>query len=95
MDLTAVATAVADGSVIVTLTGAFDAFNEQEILHCFRALDAERPVVLDMAATTFIDSVTLALLVETCRRGVHLSVRNASPFIDKVLTVSGVSTLLA
>jgi anti-anti-sigma factor len=77
------------------MTGASDALNERELRRCFRLFDDQHPVVLDMAATTWIDSVTLALLAETCRRGVDLTVRNTSLLVARVLRASGVATLLA
>jgi anti-anti-sigma factor len=84
-----------DGPILVTLRGEFDVADEVTLRRVFGRLDDQRPVILDLADVWFIDSITLGVLAETCKRGVRLTVRNTRPRIDRLLTASGVVTMLA
>jgi anti-anti-sigma factor len=56
-------------------------------------------VVLDLGAVTFIDAFGLGTIVSTAERldqaGSELTIRGASSFVKRMLTITGVHPLLA
>lgn len=83
-----------DGPIMVTISGEFDRTNQEMLLACVRRAADHGPVVLDLADTAFVGSVMLGILAEARDRGVRLSIRNARPHVETILTMSGFSTLL-
>jgi anti-anti-sigma factor len=84
-----------DGATgIIDMSGDFDMSNASELRRCLDTFSSDALIVLDMKRTTFIDSTVLSAIAVTLKRGVRVSVWNASPAVEKVLTVSGVSELL-
>ena len=57
-----------------------------------------RDLVVDLAEVTFLDSTGIAVLVQASRRladmQVHLRLANPSPFVARVMDISGVGELL-
>ena len=54
---------------VVALDGEYDLFRAREVRdELYAALDEELPVVVDLSEATFIDTVTLGILLEAVRR---------------------------
>ena len=54
---------------VVALDGEYDLFRACELRdELYAALDEELPVVVDLSGATFIDTVTLGILLEAVRR---------------------------
>jgi anti-anti-sigma regulatory factor len=83
-----------DGAILVMISGELDRSNQAMLRSWFRELDDHGPVVLDLAGTSFVNATLLPILVEACERGTDLSVRNAPPHLQALLTVYGMATLL-
>jgi anti-sigma B factor antagonist len=85
------------------LSGELDLRNAVDLRAEVSALLAERPlptdVELDLAGVTFMDSLGLGTLVVGQRicgeLGVHFAVRNPSPFVSRLLEVSGLRDWLS
>ena len=89
-----------DGTASVTVLGEIDFSNAEEIAQAFRdAVTRWSPPVLqvDLGAATFIDSTGLGALIEGYRAAVERDSRfvvvNASPSLQRVLTVTGLREL--
>jgi anti-sigma B factor antagonist len=82
---------------LITLSGELDLHTAPDMRADVSELLGERPlpdsVVIDLSEVTFMDSLGLGTLVVGHRicgeLGVRLTVRNPSPFVDRMLTVSG------
>jgi anti-anti-sigma factor len=76
----------------LALSGEFDMDNARQVEELLATFS--RAVALDMGAVTFLDSAVLSVIAAACRRGLHVSVNEASPIASKVLSISGVAGLL-
>jgi len=71
----------ADGETpVVHLIGEFDFAARAELEDCLQSLfrSTRQGVVLDLSATTFIDSTVINLLVATHRNGFDVTIRGAN-----------------
>ncbi len=90
----------AGGCVIVRLQGELDMATSPRLSEALStALGARRPVVVDLADLTFIDSTGIAVLLEARRgakeSGVSLVVRSPNRPVLKALRLTGVDRILA
>jgi anti-anti-sigma factor len=57
---------------VVELRGEYDLARAEDVRDkLYAALDAALPIVVDLSAATFIDTVTLGILLEAVRRSRH------------------------
>jgi anti-anti-sigma factor len=94
-------TTLATGVIELALRGELDYASAQELRAAVTAalhVTGARDIVVDLAAVTFLDSTGIGTLVVAKRIcgdiGIALSVRNANPFIARLLTVVGVAETL-
>jgi anti-anti-sigma factor len=85
-----------DGQVVVTVRGEIDLTVEDDLHACIeRCSDGDRPLVLDLAGVTFMDSTGIKTLVWAYRRQGQpqngLIVRNPSDAVQELLALSGLS----
>jgi anti-sigma B factor antagonist len=93
-----ISTAVQDGRQIVTPTGELDLTTvpllDQRLIEVLPGGET----VLDLSRVSFIDSTGIALLVSisaTAREhGWPLELRDPSPHVDRLITLTGVAELL-
>jgi len=86
----------ADGAVVIQLAGEIDisnAANVQEAVDQAAEPGAEH-LVFDLGQLEFIDSSGLAVLLAVARRVPRVQLRNPSPFLQRVLEVTGLSATL-
>lgn len=86
--------------VSLYLQGEFDAYNAPEITeHAYRALAAEKHLVLDLSDTTFIDASVIGALcaikaaADARGRSAVLQLGTA-PIVERVITVTDVESVL-
>jgi anti-anti-sigma factor len=101
MSLSVTVTLMSDGAAVLSVRGEIDHANADELREAVReVLVGRRPhrVRIDLGLVTFIDSGAVGALVGAHRlataEGVALKVSNASPFVSRQLTISGVAELL-
>ena len=101
MTLSVTVTQHADGATVVSVRGEIDHGNAGELTGAVQSLfAASRPtqVRIDLGLVTFMDSGAISALVNAHRlaasEGAQLRVANASPFVHRQLTISGVAELL-
>jgi anti-anti-sigma factor len=87
-----------DGRVVVSVRGEIDLSTSDEFWKAIEeGLSMGRRLVIDLAETSFLDSVALGLLVRAHLRvrafGEVLELHNPSPFSRKVLDISGLLAL--
>ena len=85
-----------DGLDVIAISGELDLSNVNIVR---RELDlavgeSSRPLVFELSHLGFIDSSGIALLVQVATRVEHVSIRNASPLIRRVLETTGVAAVL-
>ena len=56
--------------------------------------DSGRPIVIDLADTTFIDSSGLNALVAACHHGTVMALRHPSPTVRRAIEISGLDEIL-
>jgi anti-sigma B factor antagonist len=87
-------------TAILTVEGELDLFSSPEFKQrLLRLIDAgARHVIVDLSATSFVDSTVLGVLISSHRRlglrGGRLVVAATHPSIRRVLDLTGVSELL-
>jgi anti-anti-sigma factor len=86
--------------VSLYLCGEFDAFNAPEIMaHAFRALAADKHLVLDLSDSTFIDASVIGALV-TIQDAANDRGRSAvlqlgtAPIVERVVAITGIEQIL-
>jgi anti-anti-sigma factor len=101
MSLSVTVNVAPDGAVVLSVRGEVDHANAAELRHAIESvLTDRRPYLIrvDLGLVTFIDSGAIGSLVAAHRiahaGGAGLAVSNASPFVSRQLTVSGVAELL-
>jgi anti-sigma B factor antagonist len=87
-----------DGTVILVLSGDFDAGNAQSLAQRLAEALERRPrrLVIDMAAVGFIDCASARLIVGTGRAlpaGARPVIRAPRPVVRRVLQITGLDTL--
>ena len=86
---------------IVTVTGELDPYGSQEFPDCLEGLVAfgYAVVIIDLSGVTYIDSGGLDALVRANKRaqaaGARLIVLKPSAGVNRVLDITGVSTMVA
>lgn len=86
-----------DGDLVVRVSGELDMATAGVLRDAIeKARRGHRRLVLDLAATTFIDSSGLAVILDARRTaGVHaLVVRSPQPCVLRVFEVSGIAQLI-
>jgi anti-sigma B factor antagonist len=88
-----------DGRVTLRLHGEVDIASVARLQACLDGAAGTWPVVeIDASGLTFLDSSGVAALALAHRRlnasGVELRVRNPSPFVTRVLQITGLTDLL-
>jgi anti-anti-sigma factor len=83
----------AEGRTVVSPTGALDLATVGALTAALRECPDESVVIVDLTGVTFMDSTTLAVLVDT-RRRCRLSVVGAHGIALRVLEVSGLDAML-
>jgi len=83
----------------VVLAGEIDTHTSPLLEDRLLSLADSSSVTLDLTAVTFISSAGLTAMLTTRRRlqaaGGSLSVRNPTPAVERMFTLSGLSDLLA
>ena len=88
------------GCVVLIVEGEVDMASVPTLRTCLRAAitDSNDPVIVDLAAVTFLDSSGIAALgrahgqLQANARDMY--VRNASPMVRRILTVTGLHHIL-
>jgi anti-anti-sigma factor len=83
-----------DALGVVTLSGQIDAPNAGELRRCLQRFTEGSLLVLNLRSVDSIDPAALRELAEAARRGVRLSVWNASPVVAAAITEGGVARLV-
>lgn len=91
------------GDVVrVTLAGELDLVHGPRVKRCFAAILARVPpppvIRIELASVDFMDSSGVAVLLVARaaaeRAGSRITVSSASPFVERVLTVTGLGQLI-
>lgn len=88
-----------DGEVVVAAVGEIDALSAPQfavVVHDLATTASE--LAIDFSAVTFMDSSGLSVLASAISErgdGSRVRVRGASPMVRRLLTMSGIDTLLA
>lgn len=83
-----------DDSVIVRVGGEIDVAAADALAAALQP-DGGRPLVVDLSATTFMDSTGVRALVTAQRTGVHIAaIRNVPPRIKQLFEVLGLTQVL-
>jgi len=80
---------------LVRMRGEFDLSNAEQLHERLTEL-ADRgwdKVIVDLSATTFIDSTALAAFALAYRRGLHLVLRHPDTLVRRELDTSGLTAL--
>ena len=86
--------------VVVTVLGEVDMACGPLLWRCLAEAipDTARRLVVDLSGTTFIDSTGMALFVrareQLRHRGAELILRNPQPSVRKVLSITGLDTVI-
>lgn len=91
------------GAIIVALAGVFDLHSvgvvEKALLRDIELTPQTRSVMVDLAAVTFFDSVSLGIVIYAHylyeERGIAVRVRNANGAVERVLHLTGLDDLLS
>jgi anti-anti-sigma factor len=87
-------------TAIVTLVGEHDLKSKVELGAALENASAQRFVLVDLSACTFIDSTVLALIVATCQRvwerdgQVELVIPSRAAEVHRILNLAGLTTFL-
>ena len=79
--------------IVVRVIGDLDMATAAE-LHSALSPDSGRPIVVDLAETTFMDSSGLNALVGAHHSGSVVVLRNPSPVVRRAIDVSGLDQIL-
>ena len=88
------------GEVVVTMLGEVDMASGPLLWRCLAEAipDAARRLVIDLSGTTFIDSTGLAVFIRAREhlrhRGVELILRNPRSSARKLLSITGLDTVI-
>jgi anti-anti-sigma factor len=101
MSLSVTVTLASDGAAVLSVRGEIDHSNADRVREAVRSVLSDRrphAVRIDLGLVTFIDSGAVGALVAAHRiaaaEGIRVVVTNASPFVTRQLTISGVADLL-
>ena len=89
------------GEVVVTVLGEIDIATGPLLWECLADAipDAGRQLVIDLSGTTFIDSTGIAVFAQAHKqlrhRGAHLILRAPQASARKVLSITGLDTVIA
>ena len=86
----------ANGTTVVSIAGEVDISNVKEVeRECLGAAVASpERVVFDLAGITFMDSSGLAMLLRISQVVDHLSIRDASPAVRRIVEATGLTEQL-
>src|SRR5690348_3594202 len=97
-DFTITDRAEQDGTLIVAVAGELDLYRGPALAQALGNASGSAKVILDLRDTTFVDSTTLALLVQEHRRlqaaGGELVVRVGERTPTTAFTITGVDRIL-
>ncbi len=79
--------------VVVRIVGDLDVDTALELRNAL-APDGHRPIVVDLAETTFMDSHGLNALVAAWHRGSVVAVRDPSPTVRRLIEISGLREMV-
>jgi len=79
---------------LIDVSGELDLSNANTFAACLSVFEPGDEVIIDLSALTFIDSTGIAILAETCRRGVRLTARGARGAVRKVLDICGMDCVM-
>ena len=79
--------------IVVRVVGDLDMATALELRSALRP-DSGRPIVVDLAETTFIDSSGLNALVAACHLGTVVALRHPSAIVRRAIEVSGLDEIL-
>ena len=79
--------------IVVRVVGDLDMATALELRSALRP-DNRRPIVIDLAETTFIDSSGLNALVAACHHGTVIALRHPSPTVRRAIEISGLDEIL-
>jgi anti-sigma B factor antagonist len=84
------------GTVTVRLSGDIDVSVTSSFTEALQvALDGTATrVVFDLTSTTFLDSSGLNMMVAVAKRVPEVTIRNPTPMIRKILTITGLNETL-
>jgi anti-anti-sigma factor len=95
-----ISSAVADGTVSITLTGELDLAGAAQMEASLAAAEREQPrrLLIDLAQLSFLDSTGLRLLLQADVRareaGYELVLRPGTPSVQRVFEVTGALDVL-
>ena len=78
---------------VVRVVGDLDMATALELRNALRPGNG-RPIVVDLAETTFVDSSGLNALVAACHHGTVVALRHPSPIVRRAIEVSGLDEIL-
>jgi len=79
---------------LIHLVGEFDYLNLPELESRLQVCEPGSSCEIDTAGVTFFDSAAIGALVNLWHRGVRVQVVNPSATIHRVLTISGLGSVL-
>src|SRR4051794_37420372 len=84
-----------DGRSLVKVDGALDAHTAPTLREALIALHGvgEHEIRIDLAAVTFIDSTGIGVLVDVVRVGGVITIVAASPTVQRLLELTGLTSL--
>jgi anti-anti-sigma factor len=96
IDPARIETRLDDDVPVIALVGEFDPGTREQLQEQLRALrDTNcKRVVVDLSATRFLDSTTIAALARAHRDGFDITVRGATGAAYRALEVSGLTAML-
>jgi anti-anti-sigma factor len=83
----------ADDRIVVHVLGDLDMATAAELRAALHP-DSGRPMIVDLAETTFMDSSGLNALVAAWHLGIIVAVRHPSPIIRQAIEISGLDRVL-
>jgi stage II sporulation protein AA (anti-sigma F factor antagonist) len=83
-----------DDRIEVRIVGDLDMATALELRVALQPDDA-RPIVIDLAETTFMDSSGLNALVAAWHLGTVVAVRHPSPIVQRAIEISGLGKVLS
>ena len=83
----------ADDRIVVRVLGDLDMATALELRGALHP-DGGRPMIIDLAETTFMDSSGLNALVAAWHLGTVTAVRNPSPIVLRAIEISGLGEVL-
>jgi anti-sigma B factor antagonist len=85
------------GAPVVTVSGELDMSNASSLEATVASLTAEAPdrLIFDLSGLRFMDSAGIAVLVSATSKGDAVQLRDPSPFVRRVIELTGLSGVLA